>query len=30
MYSCSMADGIIFDVSFSLNYTDLYKRKVGA
>ena len=28
--SCSMADGISFDVSLSLNCTDLYKRGGGA
>ena len=27
---CSMADGISFDVSLSLNCTDLYKRGGGA
>ena len=28
--SCSMTDGISFDVSLSLNGTDLYKREGGA
>ena len=28
--TCSMADGISFDVSLSLNCTDLYKRGGGA
>ena len=28
--TCSMADGVSFDVSFSLNCTDLYKREGGA
>ena len=28
--TCSMANGISFDVSFSLNCTDLYKRGGGA
>ena len=27
---CSMADGISFDVSLSLNCTDFYKREGGA
>ena len=27
---CSMADGVSFDVSLSLNCTDLYKRGGGA
>ena len=27
---CSMADGISFEVSLSLNCTDLYKRGGGA
>ena len=27
---CSMADGISFEVSLSLNCTDLYKREGGA
>ena len=30
MLNCSMADGISFDVSLSLNCTDLYKRGGGA
>ena len=30
MDNCSMADGISFDVSLSLNCTDLYKRGGGA
>ena len=29
-HTCSMADGISFDVSWSLNCTDLYKRGGGA
>ena len=29
-FICSMADGISFDVSLSLNCTDLYKRGGGA
>ena len=29
-FFCSMADGISFDVSLSLNCTDLYKRGGGA
>ena len=28
--NCSMADGISFDVSLSLNCTDFYKREGGA
>ena len=28
--TCSMADGISFDVSLSLNCTDFYKREGGA
>ena len=28
--NCSMADGISFEVSLSLNCTDLYKRGGGA
>ena len=29
-FSCSMADGVSFDISLSLNCTDLYKRGGGA
>ena len=29
-FNCSMADGISFDVSLSLNCTDFYKREGGA
>ena len=30
MANCSMADGISFDVSLSLNCIDLFKRRGGA
>ena len=30
IFNCSMADGISFEVSLSLNCTDQYKREGGA